>query len=282
MSIFGNIDAKALANDVGVVNGDATVTLASGSFLNSATNNYIVAGDILSLSGVQYVVKSVTDATHLELHTAYTGSTATISAANAIRRTAPKAVAYYVINAGDTSTGSLIYVDRAEASLNENKVRGLSSPGWWIYKTYVDHSGSTRHKAECIATVAYASSNPAVTGDYDSDNPAADVASSVSIAATYPKDATTSSGGASFTVSGQTTTTGTPGTLLYQWQVQTATGTRWTNVTNTGIYTGATTHTLTLASATSAVDGYKYRVKITSTGGTEEVISRTAVLTFGD
>jgi hypothetical protein len=282
MSIFGNIDAKALANNVSVVQGNATVTLASGSFLNAATANYIVPGDILSLSGVQYVVKSVTSATTLVLHKVYAGTTATITAANAIRRTAPKAVAYYVINAGDSNTGSLIYIDRAEAALNENKIRGLTSPGWWVYKTYTDDAGNTRHKSECIAAVTYASSDPTVTGDFDSDNPAADVVSAVTITSTYPQNATTVSGAATFTVSGQTATTGTPGTLLYQWQAQTATSTtKWTNLTNTGIYTGSTTATLTLTGATSAVTGYKYRVKVTSDGGTEEVISRAATLTFG-
>jgi hypothetical protein len=30
------------------------------------------------------------------------------------------------------------------------------------------------------------------------------------------------------------------GTLLYQWQRQTATGTRWTNVTDAGVFSGAT------------------------------------------
>lgn len=283
MSIFGNIDAKALANNVDVVNGAATVTLASGSFLNAATANYIVAGDILSLSGVQYIVKSVDSATTLTLHVVYAGSTATVTAANAIRRTAPKAVAYYVINAGDTNTGSLIYIDRTEAGLNENKIRGLTSPGWWIYKTFVDDAGNTRHKSECIATVSYASSDSTVTGDFDNDNPAADVASAVTIT-TQPINitgaATPYTNATAFTV--VTSTTGTPGTLLYQWQFQTATSTtKWTNLTNTAPFGGTSTDTLALTSAAKATyNGYKFRVKITSAGGTEEVISDSASLTY--
>ena len=174
-------------------------------------------------------------------------------------------------------TKSFVFVDNTEAQLNENKVRGITGPGWWAYSTYTDGSGNTRHKAEHLVFIT----NPDATETQSDDTIAADVASSVSINVAYPQDKTTVSGGATFTVNGQTTTTGTPGTLVYQWQVQTATGTRWTNLTNTGIYTGSTTHSLVLTGATSAYTGYKYRVKITSTGGTEEVISRTATLTFG-
>jgi hypothetical protein len=207
MAILGKLDAKALANNVGVVNGDATVTLASGSFFNKATANYIVAGDILSLSGVQYVVKAVTSATTLELHKAYAGSTATITAANAIRRTAPKQVAQYVVGNADTNTGSLVFLDSAEAVLNENKVRGLTGPGWWVYKTYTDASGATRHKSECIAPLYVSAS---VAGDF-ADNPAADVASAITISGQPTNQSTSTPSGAILTVTGAGTATGAGG-----------------------------------------------------------------------
>jgi hypothetical protein len=283
MSVWGKIDSKALANNVAVVNGSAEITLASGSFLNSATDNYIVAGDILVLSGVSYIVEKVTAATTLNLHKVYAGSTGTVTAANALRRTAPKAVARYVVKGGDSNTGTLYFVDTTEAVLNENRSRGINGPGWWVYKTHVDAAGNTRHKAEKIAELSVAAGT---SGDWTDDTKVADVASAVTITS-QPASAVTSAGAwadgyAEFTVS--TSTTGTPGTLTYQWQVQTATSTtRWTNVTNTGIYGGATAATLTITGVTTtAYDGYKYRVKINSAGGTEEVISNgAATLTFG-
>ncbi|MEK9698632.1 MAG: hypothetical protein VW270_22860, partial [Candidatus Poseidoniales archaeon] len=94
MAILGKFDAKAFGADVAVVNGDATVTTA-GSFL-AGGNNAIDPGDILELGGVAYLVKEVTSATALELHTTYAAADATIAAANAVRRTAPKAVADFV------------------------------------------------------------------------------------------------------------------------------------------------------------------------------------------
>ncbi|NBV29025.1 hypothetical protein EBS02_08445 [bacterium] len=177
----------------------------------------------------------------------------------------------------NTGTETIVFVDATEASLNENASRGITGPGWWSYRTYVDSSGKTRHKAEHLVVI----SNPEANADetQSDDTIVADAASAVTITG-QPANATTSSGGATFTVT--TSTTGTPGTLTYQWQRQNATGTTWANVTNTGIYTGSTTATLTLTGATNAVGGYKYRVKITSTGGTEEVISNgSATLTFG-
>jgi len=78
------------------------------------------------------------------------------------------------------------------------------------------------------------------------------------------------------------------GTITYKWQRQTATATtRWVDVSaslDTGItYANFTTATLAYSGLGGAtLDGYKYRVKITSANGTEEVISDgAAALTFG-
>ena len=63
------------------------------------------------------------------------------------------------------------------------------------------------------------------------------------------------------------------GSVVYQWQSQTATGTRWTNIS------GATSASLALTGLVVADNGKKYRVKLTSTAGAEEVISNAATLT---
>ena len=282
MSIYGVLDAKAMGTNVGVTNGDATVT-TSGDF-TSASDNLVVVGDVLELGGVAYIVKQVTSATALELHTTYAGSTATITAANAVRRNPPRTVAEYVIKGGDTNSYSLVFVDTTEAALAENKSRGITGPGWWLYRTYTTHNGDTKYKSECLAVV---SSTASASGDDTDDTVVADVASAVTISS-QPANSTSSSGAGTFAVS--TSTTGTPGTLTYQWQRQTANATtRWQNIVggagglDTGItYSNFTTATLAYASlASDALDGYKYRVKINSAGGTEEIISNgAATLTF--
>jgi hypothetical protein len=272
MAVFGTIDAATFANNVGVTNGDATVTK------NAADT--VEQGDVLVLGGVNYIVRSVTSTTSIELHTTYAGST-NAALAGAVRRTPPKSVAEYVIKGGDSSVGEILFVDATEVGLAENKSRGLKGPGWWNYKTYTDHSGATRHKAEHLAYAYIAAS---ASGDDADDTKVADVASAVNITV-QPANSTSSSGAGTYTLT--TTTTGTPGALAYQWQRQTASGKRWVNITanlDTGItYADFTTATLAYSAlASDALDGTKFRVKVTSAGGTEEVISNgAATLTFG-
>ena len=184
--------------------------------------------------------------------------------------------------ATSSQTKTVVYVDETEAQLNETKSRGITGPGWWSYFTYTDHSGATRHKAEQLIFVAGGDTNANET--QADDTIASDAASAVTISA-QPANSTSSSGAGTFTLT--TATTGTPGALAYVWQRQTATGKRWVNIaadTDTGItYADFTTATLAYSALGGAtLDGYKYRVKITSAGGTEEVISNgAATLTFG-
>lgn len=186
-------------------------------------------------------------------------------------------------NGAGSATETIVFVDETEAGLEENKSRGITAPGWWAYRTYTDHNGNTRHKAEHLMFLT----NPEANADetLSDDTIAADVASAVTISA-QPAASTSSSGAGTFTLT--TATTGTPGALSYQWQRQTASATvRWVDIaadTDSGItYADFTTATLAYSGlAADTLDGYKYRVKITSAGGTEEVISDgVATLTFG-
>lgn len=264
-----------------------------------------------------------------------------------------------------TAARRSIFIDETEATLAENRERGLTAPGWWEYMTYTDSSGATRHKAIHLVSFKDAPVNAA---DAD-DNVAADAASAITISAqpanqsavgpegglltvdtvsaavatrpagTYTigaSDYSTSAAGTgatftitvdgtgaatidsidaagsgfvvdeTFTIVGSVFDNGTDpagtngvddltfdaasvaaatatfsvtaaaapaGSVVYQWQSQTATGTRWTNIS------GATSTSLALTELVVADNGRKYRVKLTSTAGAEEVISNAATLT---
>jgi hypothetical protein len=76
--------------------------------------------------------------------------------------------------------------------------------------------------------------------------------------ATQPTDATVCpAGNATFSIAG----TGT----AFQWQESTNGGTTWTNIPNGGIYSGATTISLTLTGVTAIMNNYKYRCVVTGT-----------------
>ena len=168
-------------------------------------------------------------------------------------------------NGAGSATETIVFCDGTEASLAQNKKRGITGPGWWSYRTYTDVSGATRHKAEQLAFI----SNPD-TVDTADDTILADVASTITIT-TQPTNQTTASGGATFTVAA----TATVGSVTFQWQKRTTSGGRFSNVS------GATSASLVLTGQTAAASGNEYRVKLNSTAGATEVISDEVTLTFG-
>jgi len=170
----------------------------------------------------------------------------------------------------------VVFIDAVEATLAENTERGLNAPGWWQYTSYTDASGATRHKAQHLAAFKSA---PANTADSD-DAIAADVASVITIAA-QPANVTGAADPYTNATAFQVAAAASTGSLLFQWQRQTASGTRWTNVTDAGVFSGSNTQTLAITGAAKAdLDGYKFRCKLTSDAGAEEVISDAATLTF--
>ena len=78
---------------------------------------------------------------------------------------------------------------------------------------------------------------------------------------------------ASFTVSA------TGSSLTYQWEESTNGGSSWSSVSNTGIYSGATTATLSLTGVTSSQNSYKYRVVVGGASPCTSVTSSEATLT---
>ena len=176
---------------------------------------------------------------------------------------------------------TVVFIDDTEAQLKSNKDRGLNAPGWWSYFTYTDSHGKTRHKAEQLVYIAKPEANASET--QADDTIGADVLETITITG-QPANSTSSSGAGTFAVTVSVDQSGTP---AYVWQRQTATGNRWTNIaanTDTGItYANFTTATLAYSSlGGDTLDGYKYRVKVTTSKGATEVISNgAATLTFG-
>lgn len=92
---------------------------------------------------------------------------------------------------------------------------------------------------------------------------------------TQPNNATICPGGNTSFTSAASTSGGIG--ITYQWQVNTGTG--WSNITNGGFYSNATTGTLNVSSATSGLNGYQYRCVATSNCGSVAT-SNAATLTI--
>ncbi|MEY4011433.1 MAG: hypothetical protein RIT22_557, partial [Bacteroidota bacterium] len=108
---------------------------------------------------------------------------------------------------------------------------------------------------------------PAVNADgtvtaanYTGTYAAATTAGSASVITAQPTDQTVTSG---VTVTFTAAVTAGSGTTNYQWQLSTNGGSTWTNIANAGVYSGATTTTLTLSAVTGAMNEYRYQLNIT-------------------
>ncbi len=69
------------------------------------------------------------------------------------------------------------------------------------------------------------------------------------------------------------------GPFSYQWQVSMNNGNTWTNITNGGVYSGATTATLTITAPPVTMNGYQYRAIINGAAPCAAQTSRAAILT---
>ncbi|HWR33093.1 MAG TPA: zinc-dependent metalloprotease family protein [Chitinophagaceae bacterium] len=140
--------------------------------------------------------------------------------------------------------------------------------------TNVAGATSASYIATAVATISYqcivtGTCAPAVT----SNCATLTVVSAVVITA-QPSNATVCDGSnASFTVAGS------GGGLTYQWQVSTDGGATYNNVSNGGVYSGATAATLNITGATFAMNNYRYRCQLSNGICPTPGISNAAILT---
>lgn len=100
-------------------------------------------------------------------------------------------------------------------------------------------------------------------------------AHSVTISAQPPDRSIATGNPTTFTV---TASTNDGGSLTYQWQISTNGGTSYSNVTNAGVYTGATTATLSISDV-AGLNANRYRVLVSSSGGAATATSTAGILT---
>lgn len=271
---------KAFFAATGVNTTNETIDL-SGSNTGFSTGDEVVysinGGTVIGglTDGTTYYVRAVAAGTIALYDTAAnalnTGSTTgrvNITAAGVGTHTLQRTGTYPI---SATITQRIVFVDREESQQAENRARGLLSPGWWTYMTYTDVNSRVRHKAELLVAIDVPT---ATSGDGSDDTIAVDRTIAISV---QPANATMAAAATTtFTVTAAATPTAA---LTYQWQVSTNGGTSWASVAG-GMYTGGTTATLTVGDGvdSSGLNGYQYRVVVSSSGATS-VTSSAATLT---
>ena len=161
--------------------------------------------------------------------------------------------------ASASSDMTVVFVDATEADLAENKARGVTGPGWWNFHTYTQ-SGVTRTKAECLAVISNPEANSAESQSDDAI--AADRGITID---NQPQAVSVTAPAAAQFVVAASLRGAAGGTAGFQWSVSTDSGANFFNVSNGGIYSGATASTLDISDSTG-LDGYQYRVVVSATG----------------
>jgi len=279
MALWGNKDAVAITGTtVSVTNGSKAVTGSGTTFTTDLQVGSIV--EITSGTTAKSRIAAIASDTALTLSDNFPGTTAaSLAIANVTKQLMPKNV-YRQSTGGTAGTrkatnlATIVGVDITEAQTSTNIAKGINTPGWTRFKTYTDAQGNTRRKVEVL--VAGNGFTQATISDAVDDAIVADRAITIG---TQP----TSVSGAAATYTGTFTVAATvtnSGSLTYQWRVSTDAGVTFNNVTNTGVYTGATTATLTLTAAAKATyNNYQYRCQVSATGA-DTVTSTAATLVY--
>ncbi|WP_159881444.1 YDG domain-containing protein [Paenibacillus puerhi] len=210
---------------------------------------------------------------------------------------------YYVVLIGSQNTSpsfvgaaTVLTVNQNSSAVDVRDLLKVSDPDTgqtltWSLSTAPSHgtmalSGTTAASGNASITPGGTITYTPANGYYGADTFTVQVSDgiatttrtiSVNVAA-VPVSVVTQPSGASVNAGGSTsfsiTATGT--VVGYQWQVNSGSG--FVNITNGGVYSGATTNTLSITGATAGMHGYQYRVVVTGASA-PSVTSNSAALT---
>ena len=150
--------------------------------------------------------------------------------------------------------------------------------GWVGVHTYVDMHGNYRVKSETLVAFSGITTG---TPSYTSIGDAADDITYypdvyITIATQPASIGVGTTATATFTVAASATPTAS---LTYQWQYASSVGAGFTNLSNGATYSGTTTTGLGVTNTNATLNGYNYRVVISSTTGGATATSNAAVMT---
>ena len=143
MALWGTRDSFAITGTVSVANTTTTVTGDANTVFTTQLN----VGDTLVINGRRRRVNAISAANNLTIGTAW--NTANVSAGTITGQDTP-----IYVSAEEISSNNIVGIDNTEAGVANNRIRGLSTPGWNKYVTYTDMHGTTRHKTEPLIVIS--------------------------------------------------------------------------------------------------------------------------------
>ena len=128
---------------------------------------------------------------------------------------------------------------------------------------FTNAAGTILYAGTAINTVYV---KPAATSNYTvvvTNSACVSGVTTIPVTVNNPITGTSTVANKSVCVAGNTSFTATPpttgNTIFHQWKVSTDAGATYTNVSNGGVYSGATTATLNITGATASMNGYRYK-----------------------
>ena len=143
MALWGTRDSFAITGTVSVANTTTTVTGNANTVFTTQLN----VGDTLVINGKRRRVNAISAANNLTIGTAW--DTANVSAGTITGQDTP-----IYVSAAEIVANNIVGIDNTEAGVANNRIRGLSTPGWNKYVTYTDMHGTTRHKTEPLIVIS--------------------------------------------------------------------------------------------------------------------------------
>ena len=274
MALWGNIDDKGSGGSVSldyttlVVTGSGTTFGQAGA---ASTGDVIRFGDVHG-SGVYFgdaVIVGIASTTQLSIASTSNLSGASIASTSFSISQLPKFSTLDSHYKAGTTYDALVYgVSADEADASGSTSYNATHAGWVGVTTYLDWEGNLRIKNEVLVAMS------SIETDADDDVVFPD---RVITFLTNPTNLTGVGSTATVTFTAIPTVVPTGATLAYQWQAS-ANNSTYSNLTNVGVYTGTTTNTLSIANTDTSLDGYYYRVVVSS--GDASATSGIASITF--
>jgi hypothetical protein len=257
MALWGKKDDVFSGGTISINYATKAMTGAGTTFTNLSVGDVILVGAGATLG--RATIASITDNTNCSIASTEFLSGAAISGVAWEASQEPK----YVLFDSHYSATQVRGADENEVASTKTTI-GLAHAGWVGIKTYIDSSGRLRTKSEVLVAMSGISTGTAsgnLGGDSDDDPVLPD---SVIVISDQPQNAV---GVATTTLTFSVTAAASPvaASLSYQWQFS-STGVAYTNLSDGAVYSGTTTAGLAVTATNTALNGFKYRVRISATG----------------
>ena len=269
MALWGKADSIYSPGTITVDYANETITGSGTSFTNATVGSVISIG--VGITYGEAVISGITSNTFISIASTQFLNGQPISGAAYTMSQKPVYVLqdsnYAESPAGVGTINSVYGVDVYEAQAAINTQQKVAHAGWVGVHTYIDCHGNYRVKSETLVAMSGITTGTSAVGTSYGD--AADDTQYPDFLISFTTQPSNRTGIAitANTTFGVVASASPSASLTYQWQYASSAGVAYTNITNGGIYSNATTATVGIGSTTVAntrPNGFYYRAVVTT------------------